>query len=64
MAKGKSTKKRSLAYWLIHKATGHHYVVRLGREAYDKLKDKTVRRYNPVERKHVEYVLRKAPKAK
>jgi hypothetical protein len=64
MAKSSGSKKKTLAYWLIHKETGHHYVLRLGREAYDKLKDEKIKRYNPVLKGHVEYVIRKAPKAK
>jgi hypothetical protein len=58
MAK-KSSKKRSAAYRLTHKDSGHHYVIRLGREGFDKLKDKKVKRFNPKLQQHVEYELKK-----
>jgi|GEM_PF-6495700 len=52
-------KKKSAAYRLIHEETGHHYVIRLGREGFDKMKDKKVRKYHPRLKQHVEYKLRK-----
>lgn len=55
----KSSKKKSLAYRLHHEGTGHHYVVRLGREGYDKLKDKLIKKFNPKLKKHVEYKVKK-----
>jgi ribosomal protein L33 len=57
MAKGK--KKRSSAYRLHHKDTGHHYVIRLSRDAFDKVKDKEIRKYNPVLKQHVAYKAKK-----
>jgi ribosomal protein L33 len=65
MAKSKkSAKRKSLAYRLLHTETGHHYVVRLGRTSYDKLKDKKVKKFNPVVKKHVLYEIRKIKNAK
>lgn len=58
MAK-KSGKKKSAAYRLYHKETGHHYVVRLGREGFDKMKDKKVKKFNPRLKTHVEYEVKK-----
>lgn len=63
MAKKKG-KRRSLAYRLLHPETGHHYVVRLGRTAYDKLKDTQIMKYNPFLRKHVPYEVRRIKNAK
>lgn len=62
MAAKKSSKKKSAAYRLVHEATGHHYIVRLGRDGHDKLKDKTVRKYNPKLKAHVEYKVKKVKK--
>lgn len=59
MAKGSKTKKKSSAYRLIHEETGHHYVIRLGREGYDKLKDQEVTKYNPKLKVHAKYKVRK-----
>jgi hypothetical protein len=60
----KSAKRKSLAYRLLHAATGHHYVVRLGRTAYDKLKDTKIRKFNPVTNTHELYEVRKVKNAK
>jgi len=55
----KSSKKRSNAYRLINKQTGTHYVVRLGREAYDKLREKTIRKYDKKLRAHADFEVKK-----
>lgn len=53
MAKGKSSKKKSAAYRLINEETGTHYVIRLGRSGYDKLREKVLTKFDPKLRKHV-----------
>lgn len=61
MAK-KSSKKKSAAYRLINPKTGTHYVVRLGRTSFDKLKDKKVNKFDYKLGKtgaHAEFVLKK-----
>ena len=62
MAKGSSKKKRSMAYRLVHEETGHHYVLRLGREGYDKMREKKVKKFNPVLRTHALYIVKKTSK--
>lgn len=64
MAKTKGKKRKSLAYRLYHPDTGHHYVVRLGRTSYDKVKDKKIKKFNPTLGEHVEYEVRKIKNAK
>lgn len=59
MAKGKSSKKKSQAYLLVEEQTKHHYVIRLGRTGYDKLKDGVMKKFNPVTRTHADYKLKK-----
>lgn len=59
MAKGKSAKKKSQAYLLVDEKTKHHYVIRLGRTGYDKLKDTVISKFNPVSRAHSDYKLKK-----
>ncbi len=55
----KKSKKKSAAYRLVNEETGYQYIARLGREAYDKLKDKKIRKYVPKLRKHADFVVRK-----
>ncbi|MBL8015204.1 MAG: hypothetical protein JNK26_03385 [Candidatus Doudnabacteria bacterium] len=59
MAKGKSTKKKSAAYRLYNEETGTHYVIRLGREGFDKLKDKQVKRFDYKLKTHAKFKLKK-----
>ncbi len=59
MATKKSTKKRSSAFRLVHEETGHHYILRLGREGYDKLKDKKIKKFHPKLKTHVDYVIKR-----
>ncbi len=59
-----ASKRKSLAYRLFHPGTGHHYVVRLGRTAYDKLKDVKIKKHNPVLKEHAFYEIRKIKNAK
>jgi hypothetical protein len=59
MAKSSGGKRKSAAYRLVNEETGHHYVIRLGREGYDKLRDKEVIKFNPKLKKHAPYKVRK-----
>lgn len=58
---GKS-KKKSAAYKLINEQTGTHYIIRLGRDGFDKLKDKTIRKHDPKLKAHGNFKVKKATK--
>jgi len=62
MATKKSSKKKSAAYRLINKETGTHYVIRYGREGYDKMREKKVKKYDPKTQKHELFEVRKTSK--
>jgi hypothetical protein len=65
MAKSKkSAKRKSLAYRLWNPETGYHYVVRLGRTAYDKLKDSKIKKFDPVKNAPANFEVRKIKNAK
>ena len=53
------SKKKSSAYRLINEETGTHYVVRYGRETYDKMKDKTVKKFDKKKQAHANFKVKK-----
>lgn len=52
-------KKKRIAYRLYSKETGEHYTIVLSREAYDKLKDKKLKKYSKKQRKHIDFEVKK-----
>ena len=54
-----SKKKRSSAYRLKSTASGHHYTIRLSRDAFDKLKEKEIKKHDPNVKAHVKYTIKK-----
>jgi ribosomal protein L33 len=58
----KKSSKKSLAYRLINEETGSHYVVRLGREGFDKLKERSISKFDPKLGKHAKFKVRKLKK--
>lgn len=59
MAKSKSTKKKSNAYRVYNEKTGTHYVIRLGREGFDKLKEKPIRKFDQKIKAHADFKIKK-----
>ena len=55
-------KNRRAVYRLYNKETGENYIVRLSREAYDKLADKALKKFSKKERKHVDFKITKLKK--
>ena len=53
------SKKKSAAYRLINEETGTHYIVRMGRESYDKMKDKLVSKYDRKTHMHAKFKVKK-----
>lgn len=57
-----SKKKKQNVFRLYNSETGEHYTVRLSKEAFEKLNDKTVKKYSPKSKKHIEFKLTKKVK--
>jgi len=55
-------KQRRNVFRLLNKETGEHYTIRLSREAYDKLKDKKIKKYDAKQKKHVNFEVKKVGK--
>lgn len=55
-------KKKQNVYRFYNNETGEHYTIRLGKDAYDKLADKPIRKYSRKLKKHVEFKLTKKVK--
>jgi hypothetical protein len=55
-------KKKQNVYRFYNSETGEHYTVRLGKEAYDKLNDKPIRKFSKKLKKHAIFKLTKKVK--
>lgn len=61
MAKS-SKKKKQNVFRLYNSETGEHYTVRLSKEAFEKLNDKSIKKYSPKQKKHIDFKLTKKVK--
>lgn len=57
-----SKKKKQNVYRFYNNETGEHYTIRFGKEAFDKLVDKPIRKFSKKLRKHIEFKLIKKVK--
>lgn len=55
-------KKKQNVYRFYNSETGEHYTIRLGKEAYDKLADKPIKKYSKKLKKHTDFKLTKKVK--
>lgn len=55
-------KKKQNVYRFYNAETGEHYTIRLGKEAYEKLADKPIKKFSKKLKKHTDFKITKKVK--